>query len=106
MRGLVAESLHARQRLLSVVFPGSRVRHDLSLRELPHGLSKGGHSVRLGYSCAPKWWKAVLTVMTIMPKHDTTAQQTGGVVRLSVSVDAVDYAELKEVAKEKRVSIA
>ena len=48
----------------------------------------------------------MLTVMTIMPKHDTTAQQTGGVMRLSVSVDAVDYAELKEVAKEKRVSIA
>ena len=41
-----------------------------------------------------------------MPKRETTAQQPGGVVRMSVSVDAIDYAELKEVAEEKRVSIA
>ena len=41
-----------------------------------------------------------------MPKRETTAQQTAGVVRMSVSVDAVDYAGLKEVAEEKRVSIA
>lgn len=41
-----------------------------------------------------------------MPKYEATAQQTSGVVRMSVSVDAIDYAELKEVAEEKRVSIA
>ena len=41
-----------------------------------------------------------------MPKPEGTAPQTGGVVRMSVSVDATDYAELKEVAEEKRVSIA
>lgn len=41
-----------------------------------------------------------------MQKREATAQQTGGVVRMSVSVDAIDYAELKEVAEEKRVSIA
>ena len=44
--------------------------------------------------------------MKAMPKRETTAQQAGGVVRMSVSVDAVDYAELKEVAAEKRVSVA
>ena len=41
-----------------------------------------------------------------MPSHETTIHRTGGVVRMSVSVDATDYAELKEVAEEKRVSIA
>ena len=41
-----------------------------------------------------------------MPRPEGTAPQTGGVVRMSVSVDATDYAELKEVAEEKRVSIA
>lgn len=41
-----------------------------------------------------------------MPRREATAQQNGGVVRMSVSVDAIDYAELKEVAEEKRVSIA
>ena len=41
-----------------------------------------------------------------MPTPEGTAPQTGGVVRMSVSVDATDYAELKEVAEEKRVSIA
>ena len=41
-----------------------------------------------------------------MQKREATAQQTGGVVRMSVSVDPIDYAELKEVAEEKRVSIA
>ncbi len=41
-----------------------------------------------------------------MPKREITGQQAGGSVRMSVSVDAVDYAELREVAKEKRVSIA
>lgn len=41
-----------------------------------------------------------------MPKSGTPAQQAGGVVRMSVSVDAIDYAGLKEVAAEKRVSIA
>ena len=44
--------------------------------------------------------------MKTMPESETTAQKTGGVVRMSVSVDAIDYAELKEVAEEKRVSIA
>ena len=44
--------------------------------------------------------------MKMMPESETTAQQTGDVVRMSVSVDAIDYAELKEVAEEKRVSIA
>ena len=41
-----------------------------------------------------------------MPRPEGTAPQAGGVVRMSVSVDATDYAELKEVAEEKRVSIA
>lgn len=41
-----------------------------------------------------------------MPRRETATQQTGAVVRMSVSVDAIDYAELKEVAEEKRVSIA
>ena len=41
-----------------------------------------------------------------MSRPEGTAPQTGGVVRMSVSVDATDYAELKEVAEEKRVSIA
>ena len=34
------------------------------------------------------------------------AQKGSGVKRLSVSVDAVDYADLKRVAAEKRVSVA
>ena len=33
-------------------------------------------------------------------------QKSGGVMRLSVSVDAVDYADLKKIASEKRVSVA
>ena len=41
-----------------------------------------------------------------MPRRETATQQTSAVVRMSVSVDAIDYAELKEVAEEKRVSIA
>lgn len=41
-----------------------------------------------------------------MPEQDTGDQKAEGVMRLSVSVDAVDYADLKRIAAEKRVSIA
>ena len=41
-----------------------------------------------------------------MPQHEIDTPRIDGVVRMSVSVEAVDYAELKDVAKEKRVSIA
>ena len=41
-----------------------------------------------------------------MPLDDAEDKKVEGVVRLSVSVDAVDYADLKELAEEKRVSIA
>lgn len=41
-----------------------------------------------------------------MPRRETATQQNSAVVRMSISVDAIDYAELKEVAEEKRVSIA
>ena len=41
-----------------------------------------------------------------MPEPEVKAQKARGVMRLSVSVDAVDYADLKQIAAEKRVSVA
>ena len=41
-----------------------------------------------------------------MPRRETAARQAGPVVRMSVPVDAIDHAELEEVAEEKRVSVA
>ena len=42
-----------------------------------------------------------------MAKHETGAQKNADVpVRVSVSLDAGDYANLKVIAKDKRVSLA
>lgn len=41
-----------------------------------------------------------------MAESEADSQKTRGVVRLSVSVDAVDYTDLKKIAAEKRVSVA
>lgn len=42
-----------------------------------------------------------------MARHETGAQESaGGPVRVSVSLDAGDYADLKVIAKDKRVSLA
>ena len=41
-----------------------------------------------------------------MAESEADPQKTRGVVRLSVSVDAVDYTDLKKIAAEKRVSVA
>lgn len=41
-----------------------------------------------------------------MPKSEVEDRKAPDVMRLSVSVDAVDYADLKQIAAEKRVSVA
>lgn len=41
-----------------------------------------------------------------MLESEVEAQKARDVMRLSVSVDAVDYADLKAIAAQKRVSIA
>ena len=42
-----------------------------------------------------------------MAKHEVEAQKNADVpVRVSVSLDAGDYADLKVIAKDKRVSLA
>ena len=41
-----------------------------------------------------------------MSESGTEVQGNRGVTRLSVSVDTVDYADLKRIAAEKRVSVA